>query len=122
MTESDFEEALGLLRAADRETCLNRSTMLKKQLTAFLAKYPEATAEKDTVRLDWSSVDNNSSSIDAVVSFARGMSLKKAEEYLWDPKAKALFRDLRKLPVKDARRRARMWMQRHGVMDYFPHA
>lgn len=64
------------------------------------------------VRIDWSSVHDNSSSIDAVVSFAGGMSLRESEGMVWDPDVKVIFRELRKLPVKVARNRAKAWCNR----------
>lgn len=64
-------------------------------------------------RIDWSPVDNNSSSIDAVGEFADGASIKAASDLAWDPKVKAIFRSLGRLPVKVARKRAQTFVRRN---------
>lgn len=63
-----------------------------------------------TNRINWKPVNDNSSSIDAIIDFARGSSIKKAMDSCWDPRVKSIFRSLKKLKVKTARRRARSWM------------
>jgi len=65
------------------------------------------------MRINWTHVSGNSSSIDAVASFARGMPLNRAAKLAWDPETKKIFSQLRKLPTKQARARARGWCKRN---------
>lgn len=67
------------------------------------------------MRIDWSPVEDNSSSLAAVIEFARGASLRYAKGLVWDPRMKRLLNRLGQLPVKQARARARAYMHRkHG--------
>jgi hypothetical protein len=71
-----------------------------------------ASRRSSTARIDWSPVNDNSSSVDAVASLARGDSMAECERMVWDPKVKAIFRKLRRLPVRKARELARGWCRR----------
>lgn len=65
------------------------------------------------MKLDWSSVQRNSSSVDAVLDFARGSSLRRSRSLVWDPDTLRLFSGLARLPVATARQRARGWARRN---------
>jgi hypothetical protein len=66
-----------------------------------------------TKRINWNPVNDNSSSVEAVIDFARGISIEKAMDSCWDPRVKSIFRSLRKLKIKAARRRARRWVNKN---------
>jgi len=73
---------------------------------------------KKTQKLDWSAVNDNSSSVDAVVSLARGeYSFRECQGMVWCPDVKRLFRGLSRLTVRTARNKARAWCRREGF-DY----
>jgi len=65
------------------------------------------------VKLDWSSVENNSSSVDALLEFARGASLRATRKLVWDRDVSRLLGRLARLPASIARQRARGWAQRN---------
>jgi len=65
-------------------------------------------------KIKWSPVLENSSSTDAVLSFAAGESLRESLAMVWDPQVKKIFSELKKLPVELARERARSWGRRQG--------
>jgi len=68
------------------------------------------------IRIDWSPVILNSSSVDAILSFALGSSIKVARKQAWDPNVIRLFQSLSRLPADTARRRAREWAKRNGYL------
>jgi NifU-like protein involved in Fe-S cluster formation len=64
-------------------------------------------------KIDWSPIHDNSSSADALCEFVHGASIKEAVKYCWDPAVKQIFKQLKKLPVKTARHRARDFWRKH---------
>lgn len=68
---------------------------------------------KKPIKIDWNPIHDNSSSGDALFEFVHGASIKKALTLCWDPKAKSIFVQLKKMPVKNARRRARAYWKKH---------
>jgi len=64
-------------------------------------------------KINWNIFHNNSSSVDALVEFVCGYSIGKAVGLIWDPEARTILRSLKKLPVKNARRRARRWLNKN---------